>query len=173
VTVETGDLKGETIASAEILIDDRGVVFITAPDYAVPTVTVVGEEPAVVEGEVLTDAVSTVPPGHWWLATQDNDSSGHEVEVWINDQRVVTYGSGQGPRIVDLGKDLQFGDNTVTMRSRSANVEGGMLWVHVGKGGVRDGVVHMDQPLAVQFGLAASREGTYERTYRLFVDEAL
>ncbi len=31
VTVETGDLKGERIASAEILIDDRGVVFIRRP----------------------------------------------------------------------------------------------------------------------------------------------
>ncbi len=135
--------------------------------------TVVGEELAVEESEDLTETVSTVSSGHWWLATQDNGSSGHEVEVWINDQRVLTYGSGQGPRIVDLGANLQFGDNMVTMRSRSANAEGGMLWVHVGKGGVRDGAVHMDQPLAVQFGLAASREGTYERTYRLFVDDAL
>lgn len=172
VTVDPAELKGERIEGADVLIDDRGVMFITAPDYQLPTVSEViplGEMQEI-EAPVAEARPAPVAAGRWWLVTQDNGSTGHAVEVWLNDQRVATYASGESPQIMDLANHLVPGENTVTLRSRSSNAGGGMLWVHVGKGGVKNGAVHMDQPLDVQFGLAASREGSYERSYRLFVD---
>lgn len=173
VTVDPAELKGERIEGADVLIDDRGVMFITAPAYQLPTVSEIAPAVELDAGE--PEPAAPPPPvaaGQWWMVTQDNGSTGHTVEVWLNDQRVASCTSGEPPQIMDLGNHLVPGENTVTLRSRSSNAGGGMLWVHVGKGGVRNGAVHMDQPLDIQFGLGASREGSYERSYRLFVDVA-
>ena len=129
VTVDPEDLKGERIEGANVLIDDRGVMFITAPDYQVPTVSEIAPEmPAVevVEPEATGESVpAPVQAGLWWMVTQDNGSLGHTVEVWINEQRVATYASGQAPQIKDLGNHLVPGENSVTLRSRSSNAGGG------------------------------------------------
>lgn len=109
-----------------------------------------------------------VPQARWWLVTEDNGSSGHSVEVWINGRMAEVVRSGDPQRIVDVGRHLRLGSNEIQIKSNSAGGSGGSLYVYLGTGSDRSGTVVMDEP-AVQYGLGASRVGPFERSYTLQV----
>ncbi|GDX82074.1 hypothetical protein LBMAG42_38850 [Deltaproteobacteria bacterium] len=85
-------------------------------------------------------------PGGWWLVTEDNDSSGQDIEVLVNGQSVRHVRSGEPQMIVDLGDWLHHGTNTVTLRAAPGTYGGGALLIYVGKGNEAGGTVRMDTP---------------------------
>lgn len=110
-----------------------------------------------------------VLPARWWLVTEDNASVGHTIEIVINGAPVRTVGSGLAQQIIDVGKWLRPGSNSVEIRSTSANASGGTYYVYIGNGSDQTGTVVMDRP-QVQFGVGSTRSGPYSRSYTLNVD---
>jgi hypothetical protein len=107
---------------------------------------------------------ANVPQATWWLVTQDDGSTGHVVEVWVNGRLAETVRSGEAQRIVDIGRHLKRGANEVRISSESTNPAGGSLYIYLGKGGDREGTVTLPEP-QVQHGVGRSRQGAYERSY--------
>lgn len=112
--------------------------------------------------------VSRVPPGSWWLATEDNASRGHEARVYINGTLVRTVRSGDAQVIDDISSYLRSGDNTVMIQTRSLNPGGGGFYVYVGAGSNQGGTVTLAQP-DIQHGLGPGRNGDDVREYTLTV----
>jgi hypothetical protein len=103
------------------------------------------------------------------MVTEDNGSTGHQVEIWVNGQLAQTVTSGQPQKIVDVGRWLRIGANQVLVKSSSTNPTGGSFYVYLGTGSDQSGTVVMDNP-AVSFGVGSSRSGPYQREYTLNVD---
>ena len=43
----------------------------------------------------VAPSTSGVAAARWWMVTEDNGSTGHQVEVWVNGQLAQTVVSGQ------------------------------------------------------------------------------
>lgn len=159
--VQPQSVSGVTLERVTVRFDEQGNILIDAPGYKIqtsnPTRTATGPAPL-------------VAPSTYWLVTEDNGSSGHSVECWINGTLAVTVQSGDPQKILDVGRWLQPGSNTIQMKSRSEQASGGSFYVYIGTGKADEGgTVVMDAP-TVQFGLGATREGSYQREYSLAVD---
>lgn len=113
----------------------------TAPSAAYATAPVAAAVAA--PAPVATPAVA---PGTWWVVTEDNDSSGHDVELLINGAVVRQVRSGEGQVILDVGPWLRRGQNTVELRDAGTRYGGGVLVVYVGRGSDSGGTVRMDAP---------------------------
>jgi len=152
-------VKGLQLTGVDVMIDANGTIHITAPNVQ-PTAEM--EKPAPQPAAAQPPPV--VPTNGWWLVAQDMGSVGHDVEVAVNDTVVASFRSGQAAQPVHLGEILQPGDNLVRLRSTSVGASGGMFYVFVAQGEISNAEMRLETPV-VQFGLGASREGAYERTY--------
>ncbi|MCB9676793.1 MAG: hypothetical protein H6737_16875 [Alphaproteobacteria bacterium] len=190
VRVEPSDLAGLELKSVNVRTDVDGNVWIDAPGYTVrpvlpegstvpgpaPTAPVPGPAPtttAPMPGPTtgLTPATAgTVPPGRFWLYVEDDNSSGHVVDVSVNGVLVTTVRSGTpDPIILDVGKWLRPGENQIVCRAVSTEPAGGPLYVYLGRGQDNNGTVEMGSP-DVQFGVGRSRSGETRRTYTFEVN---
>ncbi len=175
--VNVDALRNQTFANVTVYIDAQGNVRVDAPQYQIE---VVGTPPP----PTPSSPVRPLPPGadvpapgkvdngvpasRWWLVTEDNDTRGHQVDIFINGNRVRTLSSGQPQLIEDIGPFVRLGSNDVRIVSNSINPSGGSLYLYLGSGSNDSGTVVMDPP-QVQFGVGASRNGPFERSYTLTV----
>lgn len=166
--VEVTGLKGQTFEGVTVSFDDQGDIRIDAPGYRIEV-----EEPASSHLTTSQPQPEPAPPvgakaekGHWWLVTEDNDTAGHVVQVYLNGQLARTVRSGDEQIIEDVGEFLIQGTNTVRMSSTSTAATGGALYVYLGQGSTDSGTLVLEQP-DVQFGLSPARKGVYEREYTL------
>lgn len=110
-----------------------------APAYTAPPAAYTAPPPTAV-------ATPAVAPGTWWVVTEDNDSSGHDVELLINGALVRQIRSGEGQVILDVGGWLRRGQNTVELRDAGTRYGGGVFVVYIGRGSDSGGTVRMDAP---------------------------
>ena len=158
--VDEAALKGLQLSGVDLMIDANGTIHITAPTFPPAT----SAATPVVPDPPIDSPSQPVPTQGWWLVAQDMDSSGHLVDVIINGMAVATFRSGKPAGPVHLAEHLKPGPNEVTLRANSQNASGGMFYVFVAEGEISNSEMRLETP-AVQFGLGASRMGTYERTY--------
>lgn len=162
--VDPRSLSGITLANTSVRFDAQGNMYIDAPGYQLQPV----QAPRPVAPQPPPKPV--VAYGRWWVVTEDKGSTGHVVDVYINDQLAVTVRSGQGPQqLIEISKWLRLGENKVIVKSISTNAGGGPLAVFAGPGGTVNGAFELPNP-PVDFGVSASRSGVYERQYTLVVD---
>ncbi|MCB9685272.1 MAG: hypothetical protein H6738_06365 [Alphaproteobacteria bacterium] len=178
--VDPATMPNITFEKVTVRIDAQGNLWIDAPGYRIQ---VVGNQPAPMPVPVMTGGVAPQPgmpmpqppsaggvaQARWWMVTEDSGTTGHAIEVFINDQLAYQVTSGQPQKIVDVGRFLHLGSNRVRIRSNSANPTGGTYYVYIGTGSDKSGTVVMDNP-TVQFGVSANKQGAYEREYTLVVD---
>ncbi len=190
--VDPRDLQGMTLEKVDVTIDAQGDIRIKAPGYQIQVVTPApapAAQPAPnpdygyppgAYGSVYGSAGApkpapnpnagpppldpSVPAATWWLVTEDSKSVGQTVEVYINGRLAQVVKSGEPQRILDVGRHVKRGENTVTIKSTSTAGQGGTLYVYIGTGSDRSGTVVMDEP-DVQFGVGGSRTGTHEKSY--------
>lgn len=160
--VEPKVLAGRTLENTSIHFDAQGNVLIDAPGYKIE---VVGAP----EPPKPPPVAPKIAYGRWWLVSEDKGSAGHTVEVWINGTIALTLRSGDGGKLVEISRWLKLGENTVVVKSSSANAGGGIFAVYLGAGGSESGSFDMPSP-AVSFEIGASRSGPYQREYTLTVD---
>ncbi len=197
VRVEPSDLAGLELDEVDVRLDAQGNVWIDAEGYTVSpvgpdgtpvpaaeTATAPAPQPYVAPAPgpatgtarapvpgptpATTPSGKAIPPGRWWLYVEDGGSTGHTVDVTINGTLVTTVRSGADPLILDVGKWLRPGTNTVSCRAMSTAPTGGPLYVFVGSGSDNNGTVEMGTP-DVQFGVGRSRSGETSRTFTLEV----
>ncbi|MBM4364831.1 MAG: hypothetical protein FJ102_01340 [Deltaproteobacteria bacterium] len=115
-----------------------------ATTYSAPATAY--SSPATYTAPAATYTAPAVAPGTWWLVTEDNDSSGHDVELLINGALVRQIRSGEGQVILDVGGWLRRGQNTVELRDAGTRYGGGVFVIYVGRGSDSGGTVRMDAP---------------------------
>lgn len=183
--VDVGDMRNQTFENATVFFDSSGDLHISAPGYQIQVVDPAAPAPAapapvapVPQTQTVAQAATApappaasppaagLPPGRWWLVTEDSGSSGHTVDVVVNGTVVQRINSGEPQLIFDLGPWLMAGANTVEMRANSVSPGGGALYLYIGTGQNDQGTVTMDTP-EIQFGLGSSRQGPYSRSYTL------
>ena len=178
--VDPAKLSQVRLPQAEVIFDANGGLFIMAPGFEIPSGALWSAAPA--PASMATPQASPTPPpanlrpqtdngvprARYWLATEDNGSAGHVLEVSVNGVSVISLRSGEPVRIMDLGPHLRLGENAIRVKSTSTDADGGSLYLYVGTGSDQAGTVSMDAP-DIQFGVGKSRVGTYERTYTLEV----
>ncbi len=190
VFVDPATIPGVEMKNVNITFDAQGNIQVDAPGYKIevqgnptpppssPAANPTGPRPGV-PGTTATPPAPPPPaaptgtpqvvPARWWMVTEDNGSVGHTIDIFINGQLVRTVGSGRPQQILDVGKWLRLGSNDVKIRSNSVNASGGTYYVYIGTGSDQSGTVVMENPM-VQFGVASTREGSYDRTFTLDVD---
>lgn len=121
-----------------------------APTYAPPsttTTTAAAASPAVPAPVRTSPSSTSALAGTWWLVSEDNDSTGHEIEVLVNGALVQRIRSGDPQVLFDLGPALHPGSNTVLLRALpSPGLGGGVLNVYVGRGSTAGGTLRIDEP---------------------------
>lgn len=172
--VDPRAMSNVALDEVSVRFDAQGNIFVDAPGYEVhlqgaPTASPPLSSAPTAAGEPSPSASAAVAPARWWMVTEDNGSTGHRIEIWLNGQLAHTVTSGQPQRIVDVGRWLRIGENQVLVKSSSTNPTGGSFYVYLGTGTDQAGTVVMDNP-AVSFGVGSSRSGPYQREYTLDVD---
>ncbi len=115
-------LRDVVLEAVDVRIDEKGNLWITAPQYRVGGLA----------GAAATEAA---PAGAWWLVVEDSASSGLHIEVRINGRLATTVRSGQGGGTLDIGPWMHRGANQVVLRSEAAPAsDGGPLVVKLGQG---------------------------------------
>ena len=133
-------LKNTELRSVNVRIDEKGNVWIEAPQYKVEVQSPGGSASS-------ATPTATAPAGRYWLVTEDNASNGHVVEVMVNGVMVQKISSGDAQVILDIGKYLKPGMNTVVFNALPAQtLGGGVLNVYVGTGGNQGGTLALDAP---------------------------
>jgi hypothetical protein len=171
--VEPRSLAGVTLDKATVRFDAQGNMHIDAPGYQLQT----GLAPASTQPVPVARPPTIAPPpasavtyGRWWLVVEDNKSSGHTADVWINGQLIGTVRSGDGGKLIELSRWLRLGANNVVVKSSSSSPTGGIFAVYLGAGGSEKGSFDMPSP-AVNYELGSSRTGPYQREYNFTVDK--
>lgn len=176
--VDPKSVSGVNLDKVNVRFDESGNIWVDAPGYKIEVVQPAGPPPGVTGPTTATlprpgvappSAPGAVAAARWWLVTEDNGSSGHTIEVWVNGQLAQTVRSGEPQKIADIGRWLRVGPNQVIVKSNSVNPAGGSFYVYLGTGSDQSGTVVMDNP-SVQFGAGASRTGPFQREYALNVD---
>ncbi len=161
--VEVNGIKDQTFEGVTVSFDATGDIHIDAPGYHIEV-----EDQPTAAPEPGPPPGTPAPRGRWWLVTEDNDSLGHVVEVFLNGRLARRIPSGEEQMIIDVGEFLLMGDNAVKIVSNSTSASGGTFYVYLGGGSNDAGTIMLEQP-DVQFGLGASRSGEYVREYTLKV----
>jgi len=131
-------LRSQDFEGCDVRIDERGDIHVTAPRYVVRSLE---------ERAPAPRAPGAVSTGQWWLVTEDHDSTGHSVEVFVNGDLVQRVRSGEPQVILDLGPWLVPGTNDVTFSAQPGPPPGGgVLHVYLGGGFNDAGVVRMNDP---------------------------
>ncbi len=189
--VDPASMPNVSFEKVTVRVDAQGNLWIDAPGYRIQVMggspgaqpaTMGGSpggvtSPAVVSGSLpgmaprpgAPPTAGGVSAARWWMVTEDGGTTGHSIEVWINNQLAYTVVSGQPQKIVDVGRFLHIGANQVRISAISANPAGGSYYVYLGTGSDQSGTVVMDNPI-VQFGVSAGKSGTTDRQYTLTVD---
>ncbi len=140
--VKATGLRGQTFDNADVRIDDSGDIHITAPNYVVRTI-----DPLPATIPATAPDQGAVSAGYYWLVTEDNRSSGHTVEVFINGNLVRSVRSGEPQIILDLSPWLTPGINNVTFSALPGpQPAGGVLHLYMGTGYNDAGVIRMHAP---------------------------
>lgn len=127
-------------------------------------------EPARAADPPVDDYPSAAPPpGSYWLATEDNGTTGHTVDVRINGTIVRTVRSGEPQVIADISRYLRHGTNFVSLEMHSEQPTGRTLFVYLGEGSNEGGTVSLGEP-EIQQGLGSNRQGRLMREFELIVD---
>ena len=163
--VDPVSVNGVQLEKVDVTFDAGGNVRITAPGYRIKVVERLASEREV---KPATRAAPGVPLATWWLVTQDLNSSGHSVDVFINDDKVMTVRSGGEPVIYDLAEHLKVGLNSITIKSQSVDPAGGAFYVVIGHGEDDAGTVRVNHP-EVDFGLGTANKRPVERRYNIEV----
>lgn len=177
--VQVDGLKDVEFKDVSVRFDSHGNVLVDAPGY---NIQVVGEpvryspQTARSSANTATSIPATAPSsntgpvdlGSWWLATEDEGTRGHTIEVSINGRAVATVRSGEDQRIVDISQYLQHGPNQVSLASTTSGAEGGSLFVYLGSGSNVSGTVVLDAP-DVQFSVNARSNPSDQRAFTLTV----
>ena len=87
-----------------------------------------------------------VPSNRWWLISEDNQSTGHVIDIEINGTVIQTFKSESKTLIFDAGPYLNMGDNQVRFISRGKKSGGGAVFLYLGTGSVDGGRVSQDEP---------------------------
>ena len=145
-------LRDFEFTNVTVQVDENGDVFIIAPQYNVS----LGDAAEAKNKKRRKNKDVTTPPAptgdgtvsanRWWLISDDNQTSGHVVDVTINGTVVSTFKSAGKQLIMDIGPYLNSGDNTVEFVSRGDKPSGGALFLYVGTGSVDGGRISQDEP---------------------------
>lgn len=168
--VRADGLRGFEFKSVTVRIDERGDVWVDAPQYRVEI-----DDPG---SKGAADTTRTTTPttaagaatGHYWLVSEDNGSVGHVVDVVVNGTLVQRIRSGDAQIILDLGPYLRQGGNTVTLSTTAAGAGGGgPLNVYLGTGSNRSGTVVLDNLEVTYTRRAQDAVRPDSRTFQLVV----
>ena len=139
--VQADGLRGYEFKAVNVRIDDQGNVWVDAPQYRVEV------QGSATSASSTSAAPAAAPMGHYWLVTQDNQSQGHEIEVLVNGALVQKIRSGDAQLILDIGKYLKVGSNTIVFNAMPATkLDGGILNIYVGTGSNDSGTLNLDTP---------------------------
>jgi len=162
--VRADSLRNTQLKGVDVTIDENGDVRIIAPQYNIEVVGGSGEEDAEADsGE------RGVEKGVWWLVTEDNSSSGHAVDVYIDGAKIKTVKSGGAQVILDLGPYLRRGANKVSFISKGGAVDGGVLKIYIGRATNQSGTLQMDTP-QVEYSRRATDGGEDLKDFELKID---
>lgn len=100
-------VRADRVADVEmqgvnLRFDEKGNLWIDAPNHRVEVEDAGPSQPA-----------AAVPAARYWLVTDDQDSSGHTIDVVVNGVLVRKIRSGEPQLILDLAPFLRSGPNTV------------------------------------------------------------
>ncbi len=161
--VRADDLRSQQFTDCKVRIDKNGNIWVDAPHYQVKVVKPEATEdaPAPPEGGVL------VTVGKYWLVTDDRGSSGHVVEVFVNEVFARRLRSGDPQIILDVGPWLRPGENDIRITTLAGTPGGEELNVYMGEGANLKGTVQMRRP-AVSLTLRATTDPQgLTRTWKL------
>lgn len=168
-------LRSFEFTNVSVSVDENGDVFIVAPQYNVA----IGDEATAAKKSRKTrkDVIKpppatgdgTIPGNRWWLFSEDNDTTGHVVDVSINGTVIKTFRSGGKQIIFDIGPYLNSGSNQVNFSSRSSKLDGGAMFLYVGTGSIDGGRVSMNKP-EIEYKRNGSSERSDGSTLTLQVD---
>ncbi|TVQ90038.1 MAG: hypothetical protein EA397_13855 [Deltaproteobacteria bacterium] len=191
--VDISAVRDQRFKSVDVYVDDRGAVHISSDRYKVQgevsdeapgaeverarpadRPTRVAPQPGKESAEAMAQAdrerpVGAPPRGSYWLASEDNGTSGHEVTIEINGVAVRTVRSGEPQVIEDISHHLRRGDNEVLIHSNSVDPQGRTFFVYIGPGSNEGGTVTLAKP-EIQLGLGPTRRGQHSRPFRLLVE---
>jgi len=151
--VRADDLRSQVFTDCKVRIDKEGNVWVDAPHYSVKVVRPEATEdaPAPPDGGFL------VTVGKYWLVTTDEESTGHVVELYVNDVFARRIRSGDPQLILDVGPWLKPGENQIRATTLPGTPAGGILHVYVGQGANNKGTVKMLRPV-VNLALRATED---------------
>jgi len=165
-------LRDYSFEQVDVRVDKDGNVWISAPKYNVS----LGED---AKGKQSTGGAraesavdSDLPRGSWWLVSEDNQSTGHKVDVMLNGQAVRTIESGANrPTILDVSPYLHKGTNVITFRNHGADAPGGgALEILLGTGSIVGSKVTLDKPKLTYKRNSASPGGEVDENRTLVID---
>lgn len=160
--VRADSLRNTEMKGVDVTIDENGDVRIIAPQY---NIEVIGETPE----EKADSGERGVEKGVWWLVTEDNKSSGHQIDVYIDGAKIKTIKSGGAQVILDLGPYLMRGSNKVSFISKGGEVGGGVLKVYIGRATNSSGTLNMDTP-QVEYSRRSEDSGEDLKDFELKID---
>jgi hypothetical protein len=115
-------LRDVVLEDVDVRFDEKGNIWIEAPQYQVG-------------GTAGSGAREPVATGVWWLVVQDSQSADLQITLTINGRVVTVIKSGQGGGTLDLAPWLHRGANQVVLSSAATEaVQGGALQVKIGEG---------------------------------------
>lgn len=165
--VQADALRSYEFKTVNVRIDDQGNVWIEAPQYRVEV------QSAATTGTTTTTTTGPVvvaPGGKYWLVTEDNQSQSHEIEVLINGVLVQKIRSGDAQLILDIGKYLKVGMNTIVFNALPADqLGGGVLNVYVGTGSNEAGTLKLDNPIVTYARRSTDSATGGSKSYQLEV----
>lgn len=153
--VRADGLHNFEFKGVNVRIDETGNVWVDAPQYQISVASATpNATPPVAPVEQRTTTTTVAPgtstaisSGRYWLVTEDHGSTGHVIEVTVNGTLVQKVQSGDAQLILDIGKFLRSGTNTVVFNALPANkLDGGVLNIYIGTGSNQSGTVMLDAP---------------------------
>lgn len=150
--IQADGLRNFDFTDVNVHVDDQGNIWIDAPHYKVEVegpgqAQLSGPAPGAASTARVPQTANGVALGTWWLVTEDDGSTGQQVEVRVNGSLVYVVRSGQKQVILDIGPYLHKGANRITFTALPGTPGGGALAVYVGQGRNEAGVVYVEQPL--------------------------
>ncbi len=163
--VQAEGLRAYDFKGVNVRIDDQGNIWIDAPQYRVEVQGAAGGQ-----GTATAAPAATAPAGRYWLVSQDNQSQGHEIEVLVNGVLVQKIRSGDAQLIMDIGKYLKPGANTLVMNAMPATaLGGGIMNIYVGTGSNDAGTLNLDAPTVSYSRRSTDPVAGGSRSYQLEV----
>ncbi|MAY82103.1 MAG: hypothetical protein CL930_15155 [Deltaproteobacteria bacterium] len=142
-------LRNVELKNVTVQVDENGDVFVLAPQYNVAIGDDAKDKKANKKDVVKPPAPTgdgEVPSNRWWLISEDNQSTGHVIDIEINGTVIQTFKSEGKALIFDTGPYLNMGDNQIRFISRGKKSGGGAVFLYLGTGSVDGGRVSQDEP---------------------------